>query len=693
MSLTAQERIALKSLPKRVQRLIDGALKGVVHDVRKLHQWVETSADVEANMTLLPIFYTHLDPAVIPDQLLPTNDIQKVVMLAKLSLISILKACSGVTTVDKRVAEVMITDAVVRRWDVLFPWIQFMYRHFLPASPRSHPPEGFDVYVVDVVSMTTRALHHMAVYSVEGKNLIRTNITLQHFIAKLWLYIGKLKEGDLSLGVEISEDEAAGLGHIRGVMAGVIITCVGSPPAPSTLHNLLDAAGGYERFVVSALRYVRWLGRAIGDMHMSNKLMMSPPYVRVTAMLALVDSLSVSIHFITVVSLVDAMCQEGLILHGAPSEVVTALRQAWPNISGMRVSPSMEHSAAVRSTGLLEHAFGYADAVLCRSEACIPAVCQVLDAGLIQLVLQAGFRCPQTACRVLKLIPRFLMYHKVLRHFQNAMNRTDNAAARLGVHARKHEEVQQAWALVQQLALHILGICRRTSASPFYEQKCANLECPCDNNERPHYRCTGCFIARYCSRDCQRIDWKSRHRNACTLLYSAVGMDGSKDIRHSLPLIMLTETFNYSLYADRIQEAMEQARKEYPEETDRLVLETNLSAYPVTFSARPVEQYADMFDSRFDPAMLTELRGLPGKHILMAIKLRIGREERVVLSPRMGLTLAFQWPRAKEEDSVLSGVQQALVTRLAVGPGNVIKRGEGYKVVEFKPPPIAKSDT
>lgn len=129
------------------------------------------------------------------------------------------------------------------------------------------------------------------------------------------------------------------------------------------------------------------------------------------------------------------------------------------------------------------------------------------------------------------------------------------------------------------------------------------------------------------------------------------GLDGSKHIRGSLPLIMLVETFNYSLYADRIQEAMEKARKKYPSDIDRLVLETDLSAYPVTFSARPVQHYTYIFDPRFDLARVKELRGLPGKHILMALKLRAGREECIVLSPRVGLTLAFQWPAAREEEA------------------------------------------
>src|SRR5882757_5826875 len=117
MALTAQERIALRSLPRRIQvsksfesprhptdgvnppyfqRLVDGALRGSVYDVRQLNNWVGASTNVELNMSLLPIFYTHLDPNVIPDQLLRTKDVQEVVTLAKWSLRGIVRVCSGV---------------------------------------------------------------------------------------------------------------------------------------------------------------------------------------------------------------------------------------------------------------------------------------------------------------------------------------------------------------------------------------------------------------------------------------------------------------------------------------------------------------------------------------------------------------------------------------------------------------------
>jgi len=135
----------------------------------------------------------------------------------------------------------------------------------------------------------------------------------------------------------------------------------------------------------------------------------------------------------------------------------------------------------------------------------------------------------------------------------------------------------------------------------------------------------------------------------------AKGTSGSKHIRRNLPLIMLVETFNYSLHADRIAEAMERAQARYPDEAESLVLESDLSAFPVTFSARPVREYGHMFDSRLQPAMLGELKGLPGKHILMAVKLKPALESFVVLSPRVALHLAFRWPPAGNEVHACTG--------------------------------------
>lgn len=501
MPLTAQERTALKYLPKRIQvnqvfessrlsqtmstgffqRSTDGALEGVVHDVRKLYHWVDNSTDVDANMTLLPIFYAHLDPAVIPDQPLPTDDVRKVVILAKLSLMSIVQTCASVRGVlSESLADKMITDALVRRWDTLFPWLQFMYRHFLPFPPR-RVPEGFDICDVEVVSITTRALSQMAI-SVAGQHLIQSNMSIQQFIAKLWLYIGKLKDEDLLRhdasfrhdGREGVNDEMTG--HVRRIMVGIITACMPvalpAPFAVPTLHNLLDAMGGYEPFVASALRYIRWFGRKIGDMN--NRT--TPNYGFVTAMLGFVDALSILIRFLSLVSIMDATCQEELILHRAPSDVVTALLQTWPVLTGVRVNSSTETSTEKRCTMILEDTFDYIDVILRQSEACISALCQVLDAGFIQLVLQAGFRCPQMASGVLKLIPRFLMYHKVLHHFQKVMDQTANNMARFGPQAKKDDEVQQTWILVQQAARQILNVCRKTSPLPFYEEKCANLQ-------------------------------------------------------------------------------------------------------------------------------------------------------------------------------------------------------------------------
>jgi hypothetical protein len=452
--------------------LVDGALRSSVYDVRQLNNWVESSTDVELNMTLLPIFYTHLDPAVIPDQLLPTKEVQKVVMLAKWSLLGIIQTCSGVIGVlNKSLADSMITDALVRHWDVLFPWMQFIYRHFLPGTPHEQHESCSVVVVGEAVEMTSRPLHQMANYSAAGHNLIRTNIAVQQFISKLWLYVGKLKEGDLHRSTE-----GEGAGHVKGAIVGVITLCIDPLPQPSTLRNLIDAAGGYEPFIASALRYVRWFGRNIGDIPRSNVILNIRDPDCILILTALVVALSTSIRFIRLASIADPTCREEFILHGAPSNVVTALLQAWPAVAVMRESTPMENIAALKTSEMLEHGFGYTALALLRTEACISAACQVLDSGFIELVLQAGCRCSHTASGVLMLIPRFFMYHKVLTRFQDALDRTEDDAARLQFLAGKDEGVRKSWALVHQAARQILGICEKTSASPFYERQCANVE-------------------------------------------------------------------------------------------------------------------------------------------------------------------------------------------------------------------------
>lgn len=443
-----------------------------MYDVLQLNNWVETSTDAELNMTLLPIFYTHLDPAVIPDQLLPTKDVQKVVMLAKWSLLGIVRTCSGVIRVlNKSFADSMITDALVRRWDVLFPWMQFIYRHFLPSTTPQNSHEGCSIVVAEAVELTSRPLHQMASYSVAGHNLIRTNLAVQQFIAKLWLYIGKLKEGDLCRGTE-----GEGAGHVRGAIVGIITLCVDPLPQASTMRHIVVAAGGYDSFIASALRYIRWFGRNIGEIPRTNRILdlMGSDYLPILT--TLVMALSNSVRLIRLFSIADHTCREELVLRGAPSNVVKALLQAWPTVAVIKDDTPMENMAGVKSTEMLEHGFGYTALALLRTDACISAACQILDAGFIELALQAGSRCSRVASGVLLLIPRYFMYYEVLSRFQNALDRTEGDAARLQFLAGRDEEIRKSWGSVHQAARQILDICRKTSALPFYERKCANAQ-------------------------------------------------------------------------------------------------------------------------------------------------------------------------------------------------------------------------
>ena len=303
--------------------------------------------------------------------------------------------------------------------------------------------------------------------------MLCTNAAIQQFVTKLWLHIGTLKDpsGSLPYG---ADSKAAG--QVKEAVVAVIVLYVYPVSDPSVLRNLIDAAGGYEPFVMSALRYIRWFGRNIAAIPRTRAILefLGPDFLPILA--TLVSGLSTSIKFIRLVSAADLTCREALILHGAPANAVTAMFQAWPTVAVMREDTPDENRVTVNASEMVEEGFNYMSLALLQSKVPILAVCQMLNAGFIELVLHAGYRCPPLACGVLMVIPRFFMYYKVLKCFQDALKETGDDTNRLQFLAARDQELRRSWSSVHRSALQILDICDKTSALPFYELLCANAE-------------------------------------------------------------------------------------------------------------------------------------------------------------------------------------------------------------------------
>jgi MYND finger len=91
-----------------------------------------------------------------------------------------------------------------------------------------------------------------------------------------------------------------------------------------------------------------------------------------------------------------------------------------------------------------------------------------------------------------------------------AYTHTPSAVLLLGGHSFEHEETSV-------LALRRVTMCSFIGCQ--YQK---------DENKRLH-RCTGCSVSYYCSRECQKQDWKSGHKSACAE-YAAAGYMATKGL-------------------------------------------------------------------------------------------------------------------------------------------------------------------
>ncbi|KAJ7504782.1 hypothetical protein B0H11DRAFT_2273314 [Mycena galericulata] len=82
-------------------------------------------------------------------------------------------------------------------------------------------------------------------------------------------------------------------------------------------------------------------------------------------------------------------------------------------------------------------------------------------------------------------------------------------------------DVFEAWTKFMQLVSARLGILRVFDVNQHISRRaCDNVDCGRILKETDLKCCAGCREALYCSRECQRIDWDSGHRESCMLYLS-----------------------------------------------------------------------------------------------------------------------------------------------------------------------------
>ena len=97
-----------------------------------------------------------------------------------------------------------------------------------------------------------------------------------------------------------------------------------------------------------------------------------------------------------------------------------------------------------------------------------------------------------------------------------ALHHTLPPATQLALALQAHWQEEDAAPKRQQAVL--LGLAQAAAT----RQSCAHLACPnLEATGKRGKRCSGCNVARYCSRACSVADWQAGHRHACKLLAAA----------------------------------------------------------------------------------------------------------------------------------------------------------------------------
>ncbi|KAK7024680.1 hypothetical protein R3P38DRAFT_2950731 [Favolaschia claudopus] len=143
-----------------------------------------------------------------------------------------------------------------------------------------------------------------------------------------------------------------------------------------------------------------------------------------------------------------------------------------------------------------------------------------VETGLLNVVLQHAQWPPSHVVHedlvllMKELLPRSTIYYHTLSKFRPLVPMLEIVDKTPQIF--RVDSVYDAWKSFSEL-------CReRLRAQAVFDSKVGPFSRACDNVEcgkllpkNTFKRCAGCSSVLYCSRECQRVDWRSGHRNAC----------------------------------------------------------------------------------------------------------------------------------------------------------------------------------
>ncbi|KAG2149091.1 uncharacterized protein EDB93DRAFT_360443 [Suillus bovinus] len=577
----------LSQLPQDIQRLVRGVSNRSVADFEKLCDRIANCSASEIRI-LQPALYMHLDPDRIPEKSTPAaaTDIE----LARWSLSGIIKSFNHCLGTGPR-------EYLISTWNRVALWLIFFHNQFVMRRANYRPISRR--LAVDLVG----CLLHFSVAAASGRDavLITTTPALYYPIVESWLLALKIKDEDVlvidqhpyyrsSFGLQFAS--------IEFILPVARIVCMKDKAFMTTM---LEVSGDIGRLVSTALGYVIH----IGSMAQDPKKVTDPR----RSLGALAHTFSNCVIVIFELSKHSAAVREEFILQLSVKKIFLNCRAFQLLLSSIeRMDPTAGKLSFVWS-------FDYLVLLLARANNTIPVLYQALHSNAFETAMsikgppvEADKYCHKKSFLV--ILHGYLVYDKILTY---ACTHVDAWSSAFTPNVIQDETVRKGWLAVKMKIRLYASLKSREEMMrrPSPNEKGWILRCYCgDTREDIQLKqCSECQVVRYCSKRCQRDSWYTHHRWSCKFLKAAVGSSTSHYVKRSLCLLSGLEDHVISCKWEDIQSQVDAARREYPQDQDRLVVKVTVHQEEV--SVRPLRDYLFLFNGLSENEVVDRLSSWP----------------------------------------------------------------------------------
>ncbi|KAG1744964.1 uncharacterized protein EDB91DRAFT_1335437 [Suillus paluster] len=641
LQLSMDEMQALKSLPVATQLAAKKALQGSIIDLAALVDFIPLK-NTSHFSCLVPVFHATLHSVQVPNSI--NSRTSPTILRAKWALSGLLKICSD-ASYDGR--DESVTKHIVARWEQIYPWMQFFARNCLPPpyDVSLAPPHPDLCSMFDAAKLSTYPLTLICHNSEEGRHTLRSSVSVQHFVAQLWILIGNLK-GDVLKGDPGNTKDGL-VSMLRASFALTNYVCVSESEDPDKitlpLSNYIHAAGGVKPVVITLLKYIRRIVRDAVDVPEPRSWTARDQSVKYLHLFT--TGLRYSFQFLQTISRQDASCRAQLISRGSIPTVVDAITRISPRIL-VQVNEEIDfhpHLGLAIRQQVLWTGYSYIASAIRDADDGITGVCQALDAGLLKTLMKAVV-CPAHADRrdhpprgrmgdveLLFLLATFFIYHRVTTSIFRHWFLMENSPIEKPV--IRDEGLGIALSLVLTASTDAI---RQRNIEPinFYEYRCSGPGCRMRasgfvNKKR---RCSGCLILLYCSDKCQRAAWRSGHKKWCQVLRCTVD----------------------------VETHIRKARQQFPAFSNKLVLMLDMTVFPTEIHVLPLHK-VEQFPGKDPiwPEISDEIRersdSPPKGYMFSVVKVHLGNSKFMLFSPSTALNMAFECQYLSDDEPCVSG--------------------------------------